>query len=47
MSSEDFVKDVLDEYAEELDKVRELQEILDQIARQENETYLFSVTTDM
>jgi hypothetical protein len=47
MSLEDFIKDVSEEYEEEIDEVRKLQEILDQLARQENEIYLFSVTSDL
>lgn len=47
MSLQEFVEDVFEKNQEELDKFRELQEILDQIDREETEFYVFSVTSDL
>ncbi len=47
MSTIDFFRDVIIENQEEVDKVRELQKILDQLVVQKNEVYTFSVTSDM
>ena len=47
MSTIDFFRDVIIENQKEVDKVRELQKILDQLVVQKNEVYTFSVTSDM
>lgn len=47
MSLQKFVEDIFKENQEELDKLRELEEIFDRIDREETEIYVFSVTSDL
>lgn len=47
MSAIEFVKEIMTENQEQLVKIRELQEILDQLVVRESEKYIFSVTSDM
>jgi len=46
MSTVDFFKNILEKDKDKLDKVRELQRILDQFEREKKEVYIFSITHD-
>ena len=47
MSIEEFVQEILEENQEELDEVRRLQEILDQLDSEESVIYTVSITSNL
>lgn len=47
MSTHEFVEEILNEDPEELDKLRKLKEILDQLTEQEQHFYTVSVTSNL
>lgn len=47
MSTEDFIKRVLEENKDELNEIRKLAEILAQLQREETEIYIASVTSNL
>lgn len=47
MSIEEFVQEVFDDNQEELDEIRKLQELLDQLDREESRIYTVSVTSNL
>jgi beta-phosphoglucomutase-like phosphatase (HAD superfamily) len=47
MSTEHFIKTVLEENKEELEEIRKLAEIMDQLRREETKIYVASVTSNL
>ena len=47
MSTHEFVQEILEESQEELDEIRKLQELLEQLDREESRVYTVSVTSNL
>ena len=47
MSIHEFVEEILEENQEELDELRKLEEILDQLTDRERQLYTVSVTSNL
>lgn len=47
MSTREFVEEILEDNQEELDELRKLQEILDQLTEREHRFYTVSVTSNL
>lgn len=47
MSIKEFIEDVVEENREELERIRRLSKILDQLRDEKTEMYVFSVTSNL
>jgi hypothetical protein len=47
MSIKEFIEDVFEENREELERIRRLSKILDQLRDEKTEVYVFSVTSNL
>lgn len=47
MSIKEFIEDIVEENREELERIRRLSKILDQLRDEKTEVYVFSVTSNL